>query len=137
MKKLYRRSLIEISLVILIGQFISLFKREIHIIGFGYKNDVIQVKQSNITIEKYKVEEINVDSNRVCSFYETFNYYTFSGNANLIIEIDSAGQKLLDTVLILTQKNKDPFISFQSPIETKFKRKFFVVDETDKYFIKY
>ena len=97
----------------------------------------MQVKQSNITIEKYKVEATNIDSNRVCSFYEIFNYYTFSGNANLTIEIDSAGQKLLDTVLILTQKNKDPFISFQSPIETKFKRKFFVVDETDKYFIKY
>ena len=63
MKKLYvRKFLIGISLAILIGSFISLFKREIYIIGFGYENDVIQVKQSNMTIEKYKVEAINVES---------------------------------------------------------------------------
>jgi hypothetical protein len=123
--------------IIAVWLFVSLFKKSIFVTGFAYKNDIIRVKQSKITIQTLKVDTNNIDSNRVCSFDETFSYYTFSGNAKLNIEIDSAGHKLLDTILVFTERNKRPFISFQKPTETKFKRKFFVGDETDKGYIKF
>ncbi|HAL83456.1 MAG TPA: hypothetical protein DCO83_15480 [Mucilaginibacter sp.] len=112
-----------------------MFKRKIFIVGFGYQNDIIVVRQSKITLQTVKIDTNNVDSNRVCSFYETFSYYTFSGNVSLNIEIDSATHKLLDTVVVLTEKNERPFISFEKPTETKCKRKFFVGDES-KFYIK-
>jgi UDP-N-acetyl-D-mannosaminuronate dehydrogenase len=113
--------------------FIHLFKKKIFIIGFGYKNDIITVRESKLTLQTVKIDTTNIDSNRVCSFYKTFSYYTFSGNAALNVEIDSANHKLLDTVLIFSEKDKSPFISFEKPTETMFRRKFFVANETFVY----
>jgi hypothetical protein len=111
--------------------FFHIFKRDIFIIGFAYENDIINIKQSNVTLQTLRVDKNNIDSNRVCSFYETFSYYTFTGNATLSIEIDSANHKLLDTILVFNKTNKKPFISFERPTENKFKRKFFVGDDTN------
>jgi len=66
----------------------------------------------------------------VCSFYETFNYYTLNGRVTLNIEIDSANHKLLDTLVLLTGKHERPFISFEKPTETKFKRRLFIGNQT-------
>jgi hypothetical protein len=122
---------------IAVYSFFHMFKKEMSIIGFAYENDIIRVKQSNVTLEILSLDKNNIDSNRICSFYENFSYYTFNGRANLNIEIDSAHYKLLDTVLVFTEKNKKPFISFEKPTETKFKRKFFVGDKTNKYYMEF
>jgi len=130
-----KRFLIGVPLILAMAVylFIYLFKKKIVIIGFGYKNDLIEVRQSKITLQTVTINDNSIDSNGVCSFYETFGYYTFSGNATLNIEIDSANHKLLDTVLVLTKKNERPFISFEKPTETKFKRHFFVGDKRYLY----
>jgi len=117
-------------LVTIVCFFTFSFKRKIFIIGFGYKNDIIIVRQSSFILEKVKVDTNNVDSMHVCSFYETFNYYTLNGRVTLNIEIDSANHKLLDTLVLLTGKHERPFISFEKPTETKFKRRLFIGNQT-------
>ncbi len=114
--------------------FISSFKKKIKVLGFAYENDIIRVSQSKINLQTIKVDTTHADTNHICSFYATFNYYTFRDKANLVIEVDSGNKILLDTIVVLTEKNKKPFISFENPRETKFKRKFFLGDDTDKRF---
>ena len=138
--KIFRRTrgiiILGLILVMLLSAylFISSFKKQITIVGFAYENDVITISQSKISLQTTIVDTINENKKRVCNFYKEFYYYKFGNKVNLKIELDSANHKLLDTVLILTEKNKVPVISFEDPTKTKFKRRFFVIDQTDRLY---
>ena len=113
------------------------FKKEVTVLGFAYENDIIRIKQSSINLQTIVVDSVNQDTKHVCNFYKKFNYYTFFRKKDLHIEIDSGNKKLLDTILILPDKNNKPLVSFENPTETKFKRRFFIIDQTDPRFMIY
>jgi hypothetical protein len=116
--------------------FISSFKKTIIFTGFAYKNDVIKISKSGRNFQAIVVTA-NENEKHICSFDEECNYYEFRGKTNFVIEIDSGKRKLLDTILNLTSKNEMPIISIEDPTKTNYRRSFFVIDQTDKGYMKF
>ena len=116
--------------------FMSSFKKTIIFTGFAYKNDIIKVSKTGLNFQTFVITA-NENEKHICSFYQECNYYEFSDKTTFVIQIDSGKRKLLDTALILTNKNKMPIISFEDPSKTNYKRSFFVIDQTDKGYMKF
>jgi hypothetical protein len=128
-----RYKLLGVVLVLTVLASISfwLFKycrKEIAIIGFAVKNDRIVIAETKANF----IAKDNENDKGLCSFYKKESVFTFSSYAELHIQIDSSGAKLLDTVLRVAFKNNKCLISFQDPFETNYRRGVFTVDETDK-----
>ncbi|MNE34530.1 hypothetical protein D3C80_1282560 [compost metagenome] len=102
--------------LILFGLFLFLCscKKNVNFLGFAYKNDTITISKDNNEILNI-VPNSNGDKNRLCHLYENLSLISFGKDIKLKIVIDSNQVKLLDTIIIIRARNKEPFISFLYP----------------------
>ncbi|EJL65539.1 hypothetical protein [Flavobacterium sp. CF136] len=111
-------------------------EREIKILGFAYNNDKIFISTKDQIIFGKQIHG-SIDKNNLCSFYES-RIKISSSKLRLNIKIDSCGISVLDTSLVISEKFKEPFISFLYPFsESSFKRKVFLRDQNDDSYITY
>ena len=127
----------KILLLIILYIYSSCYRqKEIRAIGFAYKGDniILHTEQDiQLSINVNGVE----DENRICSFNKKIRLYNEKKDTKLTIVIDSSNIKVLDTFVIIPKNYKEPFISFIYPsMETKYRRKIFIADETDSSFHK-
>jgi hypothetical protein len=125
-------SLTIFMLLIITALFIVFYKstiREYNFTGYAFKNEIIKVKFSNRTIKIVADRDDNL--NELCFFSKNVKYFHFMNPLKLNVQIDSLNSILLDTVLILPNKNKKPVISFEDPTTNHFRRNVFLIDESD------
>lgn len=125
-------------LIILFSLLLFLFscKKEVEILGFAYRNDKVTI------IKDDRVFSIlvngNEDENKLCYFYKKLNLTSYGKDIKIKINLDSSKVRLLDTIIVISSNNKEPFISFLYPSnETRFNRTVFIADQADSTFIKY
>jgi hypothetical protein len=137
MSNLKRMALVSmIGLAVVAYFFIGSFKKTIIFTGFAYKNDTIKINKGGLYFQTLVIKE-HENEKHICSFYLECNYYEFTGKTDFMIQIDSDKRTLFDTVVVLTNRNKMPVISFEVPTKTNYGRSLFVVDQTDKGYMKF
>lgn len=115
--------------------FISCSNKEVEVSGYGYRGDNILVLENKKVIFNIQVSCNNMDSNKLCSFYET-KLKVKKSNVKLNFRIDSSGISVLDTSLIIPKELKKPLVTFVYPsAKSKFKR--IILLEDNSMYIKY
>lgn len=115
--------------------FISCANKEIEVSGYGYRGDNILVLGNRKVIFNILVSGNNMDSNKLCSFYET-KLKVKNSTVKLNFRIDSSGISVLDTTLIIPKEFKTPLVTFVYPSsKSKFKR--VILLEDNSMYIKY
>ncbi|MFA7687895.1 MAG: hypothetical protein WCY25_08525 [Moheibacter sp.] len=111
-------------------------KEKLSISGYAYENEVISIYNENsIEVFNLKVNSEVTDISGLCVLFEQTNIYKKNKDFKIRVVLDSNNLKLIDTVVIIKKENKEPFILFADPKDTRFKRKIFIDD--DSRYIKY
>jgi hypothetical protein len=99
-------------------------KREVILTGFVYRGERIDVSYKEAKLTPFDVR-VNNSINGLQFFYEKRK---LRGNqVKVKAAIDSAGIRILDTSLLIPDKNKVPLISFLEPATTP-RRQLFLAD---------
>ena len=111
-------------------------QKEVRTIGFAYMGDSIILYGGPNEVFGILVDGLK-DRNRICSFNQKTKLSSKGIDVKLTVVIDSNAIRVLDTFVIVSKNNIQPFISFVYPSEeTKYKRKIFIGDEADSTFHK-
>lgn len=133
MKKIIISCVILLSIASLLCIYVSehLLYREFQIFGSSYKNDLIIVKYNKRIIFEYKVVN-GVDFDNIGNIYKTRNLITPKRDIQLNVLIYSNSKIcILDSIVTISKENKEPFISFISPLSYKKENiKFFIGDNS-------
>lgn len=110
-------------------------RRILGIVGFARKDETINVQAGSELIFNFRVNGRD-DNNGFSSLNEKIELKRYPEDVKLGITLDSGGIRLLDTLVTIPKKFKEPFISFLYPTQkTGFKSAIFIADEST--FVKY
>lgn len=127
-----KKALVAYMLVIFLFFLLLMYNygnKKIQILGYAYENEKITIKFPYNNF--YLTVSGNKEDNNLCFFNKGTKYFQILGNSKLRIRIDSLNVILLDTTFVLSKSNRKPIVSFRDPSKTSFKRKFFIIDESN------
>ena len=120
-----------IVLIIIIASTIfclSISKRKLHVTGFALDGDIITV---TINEREYSVQNYrNADSPQLNYLYEELEYRSLRDDDLLHLELDSGKLKLVDTNMVLSNKNIQPRVYFENPYLTNHAREVSLVNDS-------
>jgi len=102
-------------------------KKSIDIIGFVHEKDSITIYNKNDKVYAAKVRNIQ-DKFGYCTLNDQVKVFIKNNTTELSIQLDSAGFKLIDTIILVPNNNQSPFIMFVHPKDRNLKRTLFLGD---------
>lgn len=124
MKKLQNVSLLILCLLLFQVFFACSSKREVILTGFAYQGERLEVSYKDVKLTPFDFRIDNA-STGLHFFYEQRQLR--GDQIKVKATIDSAGIRLLDTLILIPDNNKVPLISFLDPATTP-RRALFLAD---------
>jgi hypothetical protein len=128
MRKVIIFSIVLIAIIASTIIYLSISKRKLLVTGFALDGDAITV---TINEKEYLVQNFrNADRSKLHYLYEELEYRSLRYDDSLHIELESDKGRLIDTNIVLSNKNIQPRVFFENPYLTSHAREVSLVSDS-------